>query len=97
MAAYEAKYGHPVENAFAALGYDTVYLLADAIERAGSMDGAALKGAIETTTGLPGHHRLDHLHPRGARAPEGRDHHRGRGPGASPWRAEVVPESVPAP
>ena len=40
MAAYEAKFGHPVENAFAALGYDTVYLLKDAIERAGSMDGA---------------------------------------------------------
>ena len=27
MTAYEAKFGHPVENAFAALGYDTVYLL----------------------------------------------------------------------
>ena len=55
--AYNTKFGHAPENAFAALGYDTVYLLADAIERAGSIDGAALKSAIETTAGLPGHHR----------------------------------------
>jgi branched-chain amino acid transport system substrate-binding protein len=54
MADYEARFGHPVENAFAALGYDTVYLLKDAIERAGSMDGQALKQAIETTTNFPG-------------------------------------------
>lgn len=52
--AYTTEYGHAPENAFAALGYDSVKLLADAITRAGGMDGAALKGAIETTTGFPG-------------------------------------------
>ncbi len=52
--AYTAAYGHAPENAFAALGYDTAYLLADAIKRAGGMDGAALKSAIETTSGFEG-------------------------------------------
>jgi len=52
--AYTAEYGHAPENAFAALGYDSVYLLADAATRAGGMDGAALKSAIETTTGFEG-------------------------------------------
>lgn len=54
IAAYNKEYGHDPENAFAALGYDTVYLLVDAIKRAGSMDAKALKSAIEGTTGYPG-------------------------------------------
>ncbi|MDQ2933829.1 MAG: ABC transporter substrate-binding protein [Chloroflexota bacterium] len=54
MAAYKKEYGGDPENAFAALGYDTVYLLADAIKRAGSMDAAALKKAIEATKDFPG-------------------------------------------
>jgi branched-chain amino acid transport system substrate-binding protein len=54
MAAYNAEYKHDPENAFAALGYDTVYLLVDAIKRAGSMDSKALKTAIEGTTNYPG-------------------------------------------
>ena len=33
---YKAAYGTDPENAFAALGYDTVGLIADAIKRAGS-------------------------------------------------------------
>ena len=52
--AYTAEYGGPPENAFAALGYDSIYLLADAATRAGGMDGPALKSAIETTTGFEG-------------------------------------------
>lgn len=36
-------------NAFHTLGYDTVYLLKDAIERAGSTDSAAIKDALEAT------------------------------------------------
>lgn len=52
--AYTTRFGHAPENAFAALGYDSIKLLADAITRAGSLDGAALKSAIETTTGFPG-------------------------------------------
>jgi branched-chain amino acid transport system substrate-binding protein len=50
--AYEEEYGHPPENAFAALGYDTVYLLADAIERAGSTDPEAIRDALEETEGF---------------------------------------------
>ncbi len=52
--AYTEKYGNAPENAFAALGYDTMYLLADAIGRAGSTDGAAIAKAIGETTGLEG-------------------------------------------
>ena len=40
---YNAEYGHDPENAFAALGYDTLMLMADAIKRAGSTDSAAVK------------------------------------------------------
>lgn len=54
MAAYKTEYGHDPENAFAALGYDTVYLLVDAIKRAGSMDAKALKTAIEGTKDFKG-------------------------------------------
>ena len=49
------------ENAFAALGYDTVGLIADAIKRAGSDDPAKIRDALAATQGYPGHHRLDHL------------------------------------
>jgi branched-chain amino acid transport system substrate-binding protein len=52
MTAYQAEYGHAPENAFAALGYDTVYLIADAITRAGSADPAAIKDALAQTSGL---------------------------------------------
>ncbi len=54
MTAYEDAYGHPVENAFAALGYDAVYLLADAIERAGSTDATAIQEALLATEDFPG-------------------------------------------
>ena len=54
IAAYKAEYGNDPENAFAALGYDTVYLLADAIKRAGGTDSAAVKTAIEATKDFPG-------------------------------------------
>lgn len=39
-------------NAFHALGYDSVYLLKDAIERAGSTEPAAIKDALEATENL---------------------------------------------
>jgi len=54
IADYTAAQGHAPENAFAALGYDSVNLLADAITRAGGTDAQALKGALETTTNFPG-------------------------------------------
>jgi branched-chain amino acid transport system substrate-binding protein len=54
IADYKTEYGHDPENAFAALGYDTVYLLVDAIKRAGSTDSAAVKASIEGTKDFPG-------------------------------------------
>jgi branched-chain amino acid transport system substrate-binding protein len=39
-------------NAFNALGYDTVYLLADAIKRAGSTDSTKIKDALAATKDL---------------------------------------------
>jgi len=48
---YEKEYGRPPENAFAALGFDAVGLIADAIQRAGSTDGKALQQALAATKG----------------------------------------------
>ncbi|MCL4249748.1 MAG: ABC transporter substrate-binding protein [Anaerolineae bacterium] len=54
IAAYNEAYGRDPENAFAALGYDAVYLLADAIERAGSTDAEAIQQALMETEGFAG-------------------------------------------
>ena len=51
---YQAAYGTPPENAFAALGYDTVGLIADAIKRAGSEDPPRIRDALAATQGYPG-------------------------------------------
>ena len=47
--AFEKKYNDKTPDAFNALGYDTVYFLADAIKRAGSTDSVKIKDALETT------------------------------------------------
>lgn len=39
-------------NSFHALGYDTVYFIKDAVERAGSLDGEAIKDALASTENL---------------------------------------------
>ncbi len=52
--AYEAEYGNPPEAVFAALGYDGIYLMVDAIERAGTIDGAAVRDALAATQGFEG-------------------------------------------
>jgi branched-chain amino acid transport system substrate-binding protein len=49
VAAYRKRYRRPPENAFAALGYDTMRLLADAIRRAGSSEPAAIRDALAAT------------------------------------------------
>ena len=46
---YKAEYGTDPENAFAALGYDTMYLIADAIKRAGNADPKAIRDALAAT------------------------------------------------
>ena len=53
-ASYQAAYGLPPENAFAALGYDTVDLVASAIRRADSVSPAAVRDAIRATRHFPG-------------------------------------------
>ena len=52
--AYKAAYNTPPENAFAALGYDSVGLVADAITRAGSTDSAKIRDALAATQGYKG-------------------------------------------
>ncbi|MCS7060211.1 MAG: ABC transporter substrate-binding protein, partial [Anaerolineae bacterium] len=50
--AYTEEYGRGPENAFAALGYDTMNLIADAIKRAGSADPKAIRDALAATKGF---------------------------------------------
>ncbi|MEH7747468.1 ABC transporter substrate-binding protein [Neobacillus drentensis] len=52
VAAFKAKYDGKSPDAFTALGYDTVYFLADAIKRAGSSDSSKIQKALEETDGL---------------------------------------------
>lgn len=54
MEAYNEAYGRNPENAFAALGYDALYLLVDAIGRAGSTDPEAIRQALSETEGFEG-------------------------------------------
>jgi branched-chain amino acid transport system substrate-binding protein len=51
---YKAKYNNALPDAFAALGYDALKLLADAITRAGGTDSAKLRDAIAATKDFPG-------------------------------------------
>lgn len=50
---YNAKYGVD-PTSLAALGYDAAYVVADAINKAGSADSVAIKDAIAATQGLVG-------------------------------------------
>jgi len=52
--AYKKEYNRDCESAFAAAGYDAVYLIADAIKRAGSVEGNAVRIALGETKNLPG-------------------------------------------
>lgn len=54
VAAYKKKYNKDPENAFAALAYDTMYLIADAVKRAGSEDSTAIRDALLKTDGFKG-------------------------------------------
>lgn len=96
MAAYKAEYGHDPENAFAALGYDTMELIVDAVKRAGSSDGHAIAKSIESTQNFPGvagelnYSATEHVPRKGVTmiAVEG---------GKFTLGGELVPEKVPAP
>jgi branched-chain amino acid transport system substrate-binding protein len=54
VADYQAAYGHPPENAFAGLGYDTVMLLADTIRRAGRATRPAILATLPSTSDFHG-------------------------------------------
>lgn len=96
MAAYKTEYGHDPENAFAALGYDTVYLMADAVKRANGTDSAAVKKALEETKdfkGITGSITFGagvHVPQKGVTVIEVKG-------GKFTLGAEVVPEKIPAP
>ena len=51
---YKAKHAGAPPPSLAALGYDSVLLLADAVRRAGSTDRDAIRKALGETSGLPG-------------------------------------------
>ncbi len=48
--AYKNEFKSDPENAFAALGYDTMYLIADAIKRAKSFNPTAIRNALAKTS-----------------------------------------------
>ena len=52
--AYKQKFGSPPPNAFAPLGFDSVNLLATAIERAGSIQPDAVRSALANTRDFEG-------------------------------------------
>jgi branched-chain amino acid transport system substrate-binding protein len=54
VAAFKAKYSGESPDAMAALGYDSVMVLADAIKRAGVTDGPKLRDAIAATKDFAG-------------------------------------------
>lgn len=54
VAAYRAKYNGETPDAMAALGYDSVMVLVDAIKRAGTTDGPKLREALAATRDFPG-------------------------------------------
>ncbi len=51
---YKARWNGEVPGAFSALGYDAVYVIADAIKRAGTTDGPKLRDALAATKNFPG-------------------------------------------
>lgn len=96
ITAYHGEYGHNPENAFAALGYDTMRLMADAIGRAGSTDPKAIQKSIQFTkdfrgvTGNISYLNGSHVPQKGVTivAVKG---------GRFTLGAEIVPAKVPAP
>ena len=53
IADYKARYGK-TPDAMAVLGYDAMKMMADAIRRAGSTDGAKIRDALAATHDFPG-------------------------------------------
>ena len=54
VADYKARYNNTAPDAIAALAYDAMNILADAIKRAGTTDGPKLRDAIAQSANFPG-------------------------------------------
>ncbi len=98
LQAYEEKYGGPPDAMWVATGWDVVHLLTEAMELAGSTDGAAMAKAMEDNTFdlLTG--KLDY-----EPADKGHETHKQVGYGIAGQAAStsfigwLLPESQPAP
>jgi branched-chain amino acid transport system substrate-binding protein len=93
---YKAAFGSDPENAFAALGYDTVGLVADAIKRAGADDAKAIRAAIAATSGYVGVTGTI-SYPNGAHVPAKTVTMLGVKDKRTHLAAEVNPSFIPAP
>jgi branched-chain amino acid transport system substrate-binding protein len=93
---YKTEYGNDPESAFAALGYDAIYLMVDAIKRAGSTDPKAIRDALATTKGFTGVTGTVTYQP-GVRIPQKSVTIIAIVNGQYTLGAEVTPEKVPAP
>ncbi|MDB6168637.1 MAG: Ethanolamine utilization protein EutJ [Verrucomicrobia bacterium] len=51
---FQARYDNEIPDAVAALGYDAMMLLADAMRRAGTTEGPKVRDALATTRDFPG-------------------------------------------
>jgi branched-chain amino acid transport system substrate-binding protein len=51
---YKARWNNEVPEGVSALGYDAMYLIADAMKNAGTTDGPKLRNAIAATRNFPG-------------------------------------------
>jgi branched-chain amino acid transport system substrate-binding protein len=96
IAAYKKEYGKDPESAFAALGYDAVYLMVNAIKKAGSADSKAIKAALAATKGFDGVTGAVTYQP-GQRIPQKTVTIVAIKNGAYTLGAQVVPAKVPAP
>ncbi len=92
IADYTAKYGSAPEVSFNAMGWDTIQIIADSIERAGTTEGAALAEAMVN-------HEFDLLSGKltwsdaasGHIPQQGSLHHRSRR-----WKADLRPTIAPS-
>ena len=96
IAAYNKEYSTNPESAFAALGYDAVYMMADAIKRANSTDPKAIRDALAATSGFVGVTGTVTYKP-GIRVPQKSVTIIAIVNGQYTLGAEVTPEKVPAP
>jgi len=93
---YRKAFGTPPDNAFAALGYDTAGLIADAIKRAGAAEPAKIRDALAATQGFPGITGAISFRP-GVRVPDKTVALIGVKSDKLTLAAEVLPGWVPAP